>query len=151
MIAIDRDPAVLGGLWKEAFEQKLDIQPLVADFARPTPATGWRNAECASFLERASGAFDLVLLLGTLHHLTVTDRAPITEVLDQAALVASHTIIEYVGPEDEMFRLLARGNEALYRDYTVEMFEQACCPRFEILRSEQVPESHRHLYLLRRR
>ena len=151
VIGIDRDPAVVGRLWAEAFAGRLDIQPLVADFARPTPATGWRNAECASFLDRAEGAFDLVLLLGTLHHLTVTDRVPMTAVLEQAAFVASNAIVEYVGPADEMFRLLARGNERLYLDYTVEAFEVACAERFKIIRSVQVPESDRRLYLLQRR
>ena len=151
VIAIDRDPALVGTLWKEAAEQNLDIQPLIADFARPTPATGWRNSECASFLERAENAFDLVLLLGTLHHLTVTERVPMLEVVNQAAAAASHAIIEYVGPEDEMFRFLAWGNEHLYGDYTVEAFEQACDKRFKIVRSAQVPESHRRLYWLRRR
>jgi SAM-dependent methyltransferase len=151
VIAIDRDPAVVGRLWTEARNVKLDIQPLVADFARPTPATGWRNGECASFLDRAESAFDLVLLLGMLHHLTVTDRVPVVEVLDQAARVASHTIIEYVGPEDEMFRLLARGNEHLYLDYTVEAFESACRSRFEIIRVAETAGSHRRLYLLSNR
>ena len=151
VIAIDRDPAVAGRLWIEASQRDLDIQPLIADFARPTPATGWRNSECASFLARADDAFDLVLLLGTLHHLTVTDRVPMLEVLDQAATVASHAVIEYVGPEDEMFRLLSRGNEHLYGDCTVTAFEQACQQRFEIVRSAQVPDTQRRLYLLRRR
>ena len=151
VIAIDREPAVVGRLWTEASQGNLDIQPLIADFARPTPATGWRNSECASFLSRADDAFDLVLLLGTLHHLTVTDRVPMLEVLDQAATVASHAVIEYVGPDDEMFRLLSRGNEHLYRDYTAAAFERACQQRFEIVRSAQVPDSHRRLYLLRRR
>ena len=151
VIAIDRDAAVVGRLWIEAAQESLDIQPLIADFARPTPATGWRNAECASFLARADDAFDLAFLLGTLHHLTVTDRVPMAEVLEQTATVASHAIIEYVGPEDEMFRLLSRGNEHLYRDYTDKAFKQACQARFEILRQIQVPHSQRRLYLLRRR
>ncbi len=151
VVAIDRDAALVGALSKEAAEQNLDIQALIVDFARPTPATGWRNSECASFLERAENAFDLVLLLGTLHHLTVTERVPMLEVVNQAAAVASHAIIEYVGPDDEMFRLLARGNEHLYGGYTVEAFEQACQGRWKIVRSAQVPESHRRLYLLRRR
>ena len=151
VIAIDRDSAVVGLLWTEAVQERLDIQPLIADFARPTPATGWRNAECASFLARSDDAFELVLLLGTLHHLTVTDRVPMAEVLDQAATIASHTVIEYVGPQDEMFKLLSRGNEALYRDYTPEAFERACHTRWKILRQSSVPDSHRKLYLLRRR
>ena len=151
VVAIDRDPAVLGHLWKDASQEKFDIQPLVADFARPTPATGWRNAECSSFLDRAEGAFDLVLLLGTLHHLTVTDRVPISEVLGQAARVASHAVVEYVDPADPMFRMLARSNEHLYLDYTAEAFEQACLREFTIVRSAAVPESHRKLYVLRRR
>ncbi len=59
----------------------LDVLPLVVDLTRPTPAVGWRNQECASFLDRARGGFDLVLMLAVVHHMLVTERIPLEDLL----------------------------------------------------------------------
>src|SRR5437867_9936137 len=53
VVAIDSDAACAGALWRQASARNLNILPLVVDLARPTPALGWRNGECASFLQRA--------------------------------------------------------------------------------------------------
>jgi len=58
VVAIDSDRAVVGRLWSAAARDHLDILPLVVDLTRPTPGMGWRNSECASFIERATGHFD---------------------------------------------------------------------------------------------
>src|SRR5205085_2914398 len=81
VVAIDSDPACIGMLWRIAQDQKLNILPLVLDFSRPSPALGWANAECRSFLDRASGSFDCVLMLAVIHHLLVTERIPLEEIL----------------------------------------------------------------------
>ena len=57
VVAIDTDPVVVGSIWRRACAENLDVQPLVVDLTRPTPASGWRNQECTSFLDRADGAF----------------------------------------------------------------------------------------------
>jgi SAM-dependent methyltransferase len=150
VIALDRDAAVIGRLWRIAAQDRLDIQPLVADFARPTPAVGWRNAECSSLLSRLEQAeFEMTLVLGTLHHLTVTDRIPLDQLLELLASLTTHAIVEYVGPEDEMFQFLSRGNEALYRDVTPQSFELECEAHFEIVEAAPIPGSSRRLYLLK--
>ena len=76
VVALDGDAAVAGRVWRRAEAERLDILPLVVNLARPSPATGWRNAECPSFLARAEGHADLVLMLAVLHHLLVTERVP---------------------------------------------------------------------------
>jgi SAM-dependent methyltransferase len=149
VVSIDRDPAVVGRLWRQAVRDGLDIQPLIADFARPTPATGWRNAECASLIKRFEEAgFEMTLLLGTLHHLMVTDRIPLDDLLDQLASITTHAVVEYVGPDDEMFQFLMRGNESLYQAVTPQWFEDCCRERFEIVDWAAVPDSNRRLYLM---
>ena len=152
VIAIDGDPAVVGHLWRTANAERLDVQPLVANIARPTPSTGWRNRECASFLERAAGAFDAVLMLAVLHHILVSERVPLGDVLELAAeLTNDALVIEFVSPDDPMFRLIARGRDHLHRDLTVSTFEAACAARFTIEGREVLDGSSRVLYLLRRR
>lgn len=152
VVALDFDPACAGAIWRQARERKLDILPLVVDISRPSPALGWRNHECLSFLDRARGQFDGVLMLAVLHHLLVTKRVPLEAVLSLALeLTRDWLLIECITPEDPMFKQLARGREHLHRDFTLPAFEAACRRQAEIVRSTRVEQTHRWLYLLRKR
>jgi len=152
VVAIDSDPAAAGRLWMRASEKKLDILPLVVDLCRPTPALGWRNRESPSFLDRAHSGFDMVMMLAVIHHMLITERVPLEEILDLAReLTTDLLLIEFVEPQDPMFRRLVRGRDELYAHLTASSFEAACDGRFEILRKQPIAESSRTLYLLRRR
>jgi SAM-dependent methyltransferase len=152
VVAIDYDPVVVGAVWKQARAEKLPILPLVVNLARPSPATGWLNSECPSFLERAAGHFDCVLMLAVIHHMLVSERIPLDAILAAAAsLTSGYAVIEFIEPGDSMFRRLLRGRAELHEDLTAEMFENACRGRFDIVRREPVEGSQRWLYLLRRR
>ena len=152
VVAIDLDAACTGAIWRRAREQKLNILPLVVNLAQPSPALGWRNSECPSFLDRAAGAFDGVLMLALIHHLLVTDRIPLEEILRLAYDVTnSLLVIEFVDPKDDMFRRLTRGREALHVSLNAAVFEQACAPYFEIVRSLALPGTQRRMYCLKRK
>ena len=152
VVAMDCDPVVVGKLWRSARSQRLDILPLVVNFTRPSPGTGWRNRECCAFLERAGGAFDAVLMLAVIHHMLVTERVPLPDILALASeLTADLLIIEYVGPDDPMFQRLTRGRDRLYNDLTREGFESVCGRHFQVVRREQLECSGRYLYVLRKR
>ena len=152
VVAVDLDAACAGAIWRRAREQKLNILPLVVNLARPSPALGWRNGECPSFLDRATGAFDGVLMLALIHHLLVTERIPLEEILRLAYDVTnSLLVIEFVEPKDEMFRRLTRGREALHASLNAAVFEQACAPYFEIVRSLALPGTQRRMYCLKRK
>jgi len=149
VVAIDSDPAVVGMVWERARSEKLDIQPLVIDLTRPTPATGWRNEECSSFLERARGSFDSVLMLAVIHHMLVSERIPLNEILRLASeLTKSSLIVEFIAPTDGMFKVLTRGRDELHKDLSVENFEKEALRFFEIVRSQRLGESDRWIYLL---
>ena len=150
-LAIDSDPAVVGETWRRAAAEGLPVLPLVVDFARPSPSTGWMNDECPSFLDRARGRFDLVLLLAVVHHLVVTERIPLEAVVDAVAQIATgRVIVEYVGPSDPCFRRIARGRDALYQHATRAAFEAAFGRRFRVIRSEPLTGCERQIYLLER-
>jgi SAM-dependent methyltransferase len=152
VVAVDLDAACAGVIWRRAREQKLNILPLVVNLARPSPALGWRNAECPSFLDRATGAFDGVLMLALIHHLLVTERIPLEAILRLAYDITNLLlVIEFVDPKDDMFRRLTRGREQLHAVLDVKMFEQACLPYFEIVRSLALPGTQRRMYCLKRK
>jgi 2-polyprenyl-3-methyl-5-hydroxy-6-metoxy-1,4-benzoquinol methylase len=152
VVAIDYDPVVVGETWRTARKEGLDILPLVVNLTRPTPGIGWRNEECSSFWERAKGGFDSVLMLAVMHHMLVTERIPLEEIVSAAAeLTNGVLIIEFVGPQDSMFQRLVRGRDHLHKDLTSHAFESVCRRYFDIVRSQHLQETHRWLYLLRRR
>jgi SAM-dependent methyltransferase len=152
VVAVDYDPVVLGAVWRQARAEKLDILPLAVNLTRPSPGTGWRNQECSSFLDRARGKFDAVLMLAVIHHMLVTERVPLADIIDLAAeLTTDLLIIEYVAPDDSMFQRLTRGREELHQDLTADLFENLCRRHFDIVRVQHVEGSTRRLYLLRKR
>jgi SAM-dependent methyltransferase len=157
VVAIDFDPAVVGSIWRRVSAENLDILPLVVDLTRPTPATGWRYQECESFLDRAlvdggGGGFDLVLMLAVAHHILVTERIPLDDLLALAGeLSREYVLIEFVAPEDTMFQRIVRGREALYSHLTPDYFESAARARWELVRSKRITGLHRWLYLFRQR
>ncbi len=152
VVAIDLDPVVCGRLWKRAHQEQLDILPLVVDIARPSPAMGWRNLECQSFLSRAANRFDLVLMLALIHHLLVSERIPLAEIVELASqFTRNFVLVEFVPRDDAMVRRLLRGREGLHREYTREVFEQSWQRCFEPVRELALPASGRRLYLLRRK
>ena len=152
VVSIDTDAVVVGELWRSASQQKLNILPLVVNLARPSPGVGWLNAECASFLDRAEGAFDAVLMLAVIHHLLVTERIPLEEIMQLAANVTTDLlIVEYVPPQDPMFRLIARGREHLHENLTREYFERVAQRGFEIVRAQTLGGTGRALYLMRKK
>jgi 2-polyprenyl-3-methyl-5-hydroxy-6-metoxy-1,4-benzoquinol methylase len=150
--AIDSDPVVAGALWQVASGLREPVLPLVVDLAQPSPAMGWRNSECPSFLQRARGAFDLVLMLAVIHHLLVTHRIPLEEIVQLAAeMTIRDVVVEYVGPEDPQFRRLCRGREALHAGFDEQAMESAWLKRFELMRKGEVPGTERVLYWFRLR
>jgi SAM-dependent methyltransferase len=152
VVAFDSDAASVGALWRRANEASLAILPLVVDLARPTPSSGWRNQECPAFLERARGGFDMLLLLAVLHHLLITSRIPLAEILSLSAeLTSQWLIVEWVEPADPMFQRLTRGRQNLYAHLTSQYFESVAVESFQIVKRHAIEGAHRILYLLRRK
>jgi SAM-dependent methyltransferase len=150
VVAIDRDPGAAGALWQRAREANANVLPLVVDIARPPGACGWANRECDSFLGRARGQFDYVLMLALVHHLLVKERAPLEEIFALAAdLTTQYAVVEYIDPQDQQFRRIARGRDALHQQLTRENFEGAASAFFEVVDAHDVSPSRR-IYVLRR-
>jgi SAM-dependent methyltransferase len=150
VVSVDRDERAVGTLWTTARRHALNILPLVIDLARPPAACGWENAEFPSFLDRARGRFDCVLMLALLHHLLVNDRIPLDRILQLVSqLTTRHLILEYVDPGDAHFRRIARGREALHCDLDPASFAAAVRPYFDIVESWPITPTRR-IYWLRK-
>ena len=147
VVAVEGDPHAANQIWCHAHQAGLDVLPVVMNLAEPTPPTGWRNRERAAFFDRAAGKFDTVLMLALLHHLTITERVPLSWVLNLAADLTRHTlVIEYVSPEDPFYRQLLRGRASLHDNDTREAFEAELTLRFSIRHHQPILDGRRHLY-----
>ncbi len=150
VVGIDFDAGAVAATYARAKSRKLDILPLVVNLARPTPAVGWMNSEQTSFLERARGKFDLVLMLAVVHHLLLSEGVSLAALVDlMMILTRRHIVLEFVGPGDLSFQHLCRGRD--FSHITSETFEAAIGTGFEIIHKERVQNQDRTLYLLKKR
>ena len=125
VVAIDTDLQTLDRLQTRLQGSNKPILPLVIDLANPTPGVGWRNKESASFLTRAAGKFDGLIMLAVIHHLLLHDHIPLPEVARLAAtLTTRQLIIEWVPPTASMFRELVRGRETIFAHLTEAAFRE---------------------------
>jgi hypothetical protein len=150
VVAWDTDVQATDMNWQAAHKAGLPILPLVADFARPTPAIGWNNRESASLLDRARGQFDCVLMLGIVHHLLVADQIPLPAIVAQLWEITNRwAIVEWIPQKDSQFTELCRGREALYAHLNEEYFIQILSRSFTVRSRDKLPNG-RSLWLVER-
>lgn len=151
VVAWDTDLQATEQNWHEALQRQLNIAPLLANPARPTPAVGWRNAESLALLDRARGRFDCVMMLGLIHHLLLSEQIPLEEIAAQLReLTASWAIVEWVPAGDPRFVDLLRGRETLYAHLDEAAFTRAATTHFNVVLREALPNG-RVLFLLQAR
>lgn len=129
--ALERDTAAADRLFCTARDRRSSIQTIQADLARPTPAVGWENSECAGLIARLEGRFDLVMILAVVHHLILMEQIPIPDILALLhRITRRHLILEWVPPADPMFQALMRGRDTLYQHLGEADLLAACADRF---------------------
>ncbi len=150
VVASDFDEHSLIKLQAKLGSESINVMQL--NFAHPTPAIGWKNGEHESFLTQANNYFELVLCLGLIHHLLVSERIPLPEILDLLASISKrYVLIEWVNPDDEMFSEIASLNAHLYTGMNHAYFEAEATINFNILDSLSLSHAKRKLYLLEKK
>lgn len=135
VVSLDTDLQAVERLARDPESANHDILPLCLDLAQPTPAVGWENREYASFLDRCTGRFDVVMMLAVIHHLLLASQIPLDRIADLAArLTTSDLIIEWVPPADPKFQELLRGREAIYAHLDESAFRRAFARHFTLCR-----------------
>jgi len=147
VVSTDFDNECLNNLCKTTQDKK--IWTYKVNIAYPTPAIGWGNKEHDSFLYRMKKKFDLVLALGLIHHLLITERIPLKEIFEiLSEFTNKYAIMEFIPPNDEKFKQLAGYNLNLYNDYNQINFEEALKSNFKILDKHELKDNKRILYFL---
>lgn len=150
VLSVDSDVQSLTILFNRVFDAKTKITPCVCNIARPTPAVGWRNTEVPSFIDRFKAKFCLMLCLGLFHHLLVTERIPMADLISFLFEMGStYIIVEFITSNDPKFKELSSVNSALYDSVTFAEFEKQVLAYFDIISSLSLKSGTRSLYLLK--
>jgi hypothetical protein len=149
-LAADFDPFCINRLYlaiKKTGEK--NIQPMIFDFATPAPAIGVNNEERNSFLGRAN--VDIVLALSLIHHLVIGKSIPFRSVADFFHRITKYLIIEFVPLHDEKVQFMLKQKSVSFTAYDEEHFESSFTRRFNIVEKENIPDTNRTLYLMKKR
>lgn len=126
-----------------------NILPLVLDLLNPSPALGWANRERQDIKARAN--FDVIMALALIHHLSISSNIPFDYVADYFASLAPYLIIEFVPKEDSQIQKLLTSRADIYPWYNQKEFEKAFTGHYDIIKKDNIKESARTLYLLKRK
>jgi ribosomal protein L11 methylase PrmA len=149
-VAWDIDPGAVELNYRQIKANKdQNLLPLVLDLTNPSPAIGWANTERESFGQRSNA--DLILALALIHHLAISNNVPLAHVAQFMSGLAEWLVIEFVPKEDPKVQKLLASREDIFPDYTQSGFEAAFSGSFNIVKSEQVQNSQRTMYLMQRR
>jgi len=131
-------------------EKNRKILPLIIDLCAPSPCIGWSCKERMSFFER-TGNDKTVLALALIHHLRISNNVPVRKLAEFFAGICRELVIEFVPKEDSMVQKLLSTREDIFNDYSKEIFEQEFSNYFTIVKSSQIENSLRFLYLMERK
>ena len=147
---MDSDHDSVDLLYRRVQQTSVRVLPLVVDLANPSPAVGYRNREREAFLERAGA--DCVLGLALLHHLLVTANLTLVMVRDLlASLTRSWLVLEFIPPQDRMFRDLLRFRHENFDSLTLDAFRSVFLEQFAVVAEEPICGTDRTLFLFRKR
>lgn len=150
VIAVDQDHDAIEMLYRRLRREPAAITPLVADLSNPSPAIGFRNQERDALLDRIGA--DLVFALALLHHLLVSANLSLEASRDLLHdLTRDHVVLEFVPPDDPMFRRLLRFRAEDFGWLTLDGCRKVLEERFTVAEEHPVPGTPRTLLFLRKR
>lgn len=126
-----------------------NILPLILDLTNPSPATGWRNSERMTILQRANA--DTVLALALIHHLAIANNLPLEYIADFFRSLGKYLIMEFVPKSDSQVKRLLENRQDIFDNYTQVNFEKVFGQYFTIIAKNEVKDSSRIIYLMKRK
>lgn len=125
----------------------MGILPLVLDLTNPSSGIGWANKERDSLSNR--GPADVVMALALIHHICISNNVPFENFADYLQSLGKYLVIEFVPKEDSQVKVLLKTRKDIFPHYTIEGFETAFLPYFEMIKKVPVEGSLRFLYLMK--
>jgi len=149
-LAFDGDPAAVERHFQDAWARRdPNVLPLVMDLANPSSRIGWDHAERLSLADR--GPADLVLALGLVHHLRLSNQVPFAMIAEFLQRIGRSLVIELPSPDDSQVQPMLARMPSLRDSYSREAFEQAFAACFDVIEAVPIEGAKRWLYYMRRR
>lgn len=150
VICFDIDPACVENNYLQSIKNnETKILPLLLDLTNPAPAVGWANRERLSIEKR--GKPDCVLALALVHHLAISNNVPLDYIASYFASLGQLLIIEFVPKSDKKVKKLLATRIDIFSEYSEIGFEKTFSKYFDIQSKEQVSDSKRVLYLMKKK
>lgn len=149
-ISFDIDPAAVQKNYLQSVKNNEEyILPLVLDLTNPSPGIGWENTERISLMHR--GPADTAFSLALIHHLAISNNLPIGKIANFFNSICKSLIIEFVPKDDSQVQRLLSTREDIFPDYTQQAFESEFKKYFTIKNAENINDSKRTIYLMKKR
>ncbi|HCF71277.1 MAG TPA: SAM-dependent methyltransferase, partial [Syntrophomonas sp.] len=149
VISFDLDAIAVEKNYQLVKKYKNSILPLLLDLTNPSPGLGFANRERLSIEERQKP--DCIVALALIHHLAISNNAPFEKIAEWLALLSDNLIIEFVPKEDSQVQVLLATRDDIFLNYTKSEFEKAFQHYFDFIRSENILNSERVIYHLRKK
>lgn len=152
--AVDIDPVAVNRHYLALKDPKApgNVLPLIIDLANPSPSIGFNNAERASFAERCKA--DFIVALALIHHIRITAGIPLALIAEFFSSLLSEEgvlVLEFVPKEDSQTKKLLALRQDIFFDFDLDQCVELFSPYFECVSVDAIPNTHRHLLLLKKR
>jgi ribosomal protein L11 methylase PrmA len=145
----DIDPSCVEANYQHVKKQgETRVLPLLSDLTNPSPAQGWAHGERKSLEGR--GPVDVVLALGLVHHLAISNNLPLGHIAEFFAKLGRSLVIEFVPKEDSQVKKLLATRVDIFPDYTAEGLVGAFSKYFTLEKQVEIPGTVRTLYRWKR-
>ncbi|WP_294822191.1 class I SAM-dependent methyltransferase [uncultured Flavobacterium sp.] len=156
LLVADIDPNAVSHNYLQVLKNKeTNIVPLVSDLLNPAPGIGFNNAERASLQERVvKNSYDVCLALALIHHISLTGNVPFSMSAKMFASLTPYLIIEFPDRTDSWVDFLLKSKREFLNHfdyYSKENFEKDYGDYFDVIEKQQLPNTERTMYLLKRK
>ncbi len=147
-VSMDSDPACVEASYLQMKQKKQRfLLPLFMDLTNPSASIGWSNQERRSVFRR--GKPGLILGLGLVHHLVISNNVPLNMVADLFSRHTEHLVVEFIPKDDPRVQVMLRDREDIFTNYSQQEFEAQFQRHFKVERRDSLSSSSRVMYLMR--
>ncbi len=151
----DIDQSAIDNCYTDCLKNKeTALTSIVTDLLQPAAAIGFNNKERDSFIDRVkSYSPDLIMALALIHHITLSGNVPFEMSAAFFKSLSPYLLIEFPDREDSWVQFILdskRDARHLFNDYNLDQFEKCYAPYFTVIKKEQIPNTHRTLFLMKR-
>ena len=156
LLVTDIDPNAVNQNYSQVLKNKeKNILPLVNDLLNPSPGIGFNNRDRSPLQHRIKqGGYDVALALALIHHISLTGNVPFAMSAGMFASLTPYLIIEFPDREDSWVSFLLKSKREFaghFDYYNLGNFEAEYGLYYETIEKQQIPGTHRTMYLLKRK